>query len=121
MARPEVVLARRRAERVELLRRAERFATSLQADRAVSALVVYGSVARGDFNLWSDVDVLVVTEDLPERLLDRLDLMAARPARVQAIAWTPSEWRKRLHRGDPIATEAAASGVWLVGRPGDLA
>lgn len=38
--------------------------------------MVFGSVARGDFNLWSDIDVLVVADNLPERWLDRLGRLA---------------------------------------------
>ena len=33
----------------------------------IEVATVIGSVARGDFNVWSDVDVLVVSEALPSR------------------------------------------------------
>ena len=80
------------------------------------AVVVVGSVARGDFNCWSDVDV-VVADAFRGSLLDRLDRLGARPGRVEPFAWTPEEWRAHLHRGNPMATEALERGVWLVGSP----
>ena len=43
----------------------------------VQAVMLTGSVARGDFNVWSDIDVVVVAESLPERLRDRLALLHA--------------------------------------------
>lgn len=116
----DAVLERRRAERRELVARARRFAAALPADLSVRAVVVFGSVARGDFNLWSDVDVLVVADRLPERLLDRLDALGRPPPRVQPVAWTPGEWRAQRRRDNPIAAEALADGVWLVGGPADL-
>ncbi|MDP8932034.1 MAG: nucleotidyltransferase domain-containing protein [Actinomycetota bacterium] len=110
------VLERRRTERRQLLTRAREFAGSLPGELSVRAVVVFGSVARGDFNLWSDVDVLVIADRLPERFLDRLDALAPWPARIQPIAWTSREWQERLARRDPIALESVNRGVWLVGR-----
>lgn len=40
-------------------------------DRYGPAVLPFGSVARGDFNLWSDVDVLVVSDALPAHPLAR--------------------------------------------------
>lgn len=114
---PQEVIARRRAERSALIARAERFAQALDPRVGARAVVVFGSVARGDFNVWSDVDVLVVAERLPERALERLDALGRPPAAVQPVAWTPAEWRRQRRRANPIAVEAVHDGVWLVGSP----
>lgn len=114
--RPEEVIARRRSERERLLDRARRFAAQLDGRMAVGAVVVVGSVARGDFNDDSDVDVLVIADGLPERALDRLDALGRPPRRVEAVAWTPQEWRQERDR-NPMAVEAVEQGVWLVGSP----
>jgi uncharacterized protein len=111
----DAVVARRRRERRELIDRARRWASSL--DLEVRAAVVFGSVARGDFNLWSDVDVLLVTPDVSGSPLDRAVRLGARPPRVQPLAWTPGEARQELARRNPIAEEAVAAGVWLIGSP----
>lgn len=116
----EQVLARRRAERTALVNRAAEFAQGLPAALDVRAVIVFGSVARGDFNLWSDIDVLVVAATLPARALDRLDALGARPAKVQPVAWTPGEWAARSRAGDPISSEARGDGVWLLGSSEDL-
>ncbi len=109
------VVLRRRAERRERLALAAAFADRLE-DLDVQAVVVFGSVARGDFNVWSDIDVLVVADGVPERWLDRLALLAERaPSGVSALAWTPAEWAHQLGRRNPIATEAAGAGVVVRG------
>ncbi len=113
----EQVIARRRAERERLLVETSSYVEIVRRAVPLRAAVVYGSVARGDFNLWSDVDLLVLAENLPERLMDRLDLLPARPPRVEVVAWTPQEWRAALSRGNPIAVEALRHGQWLQGRP----
>lgn len=64
--------------------------------------------------------MLVVAGALPKMAPDRLRALGPLPPRVEAIAWTPEEWRAERARGNPIAEEAVADGVWLEGDPADL-
>jgi predicted nucleotidyltransferase len=112
------VLKRREHERERLLGVARDYVAGLPPD--IRAAVVFGSVARGDFNLWSDVDLLLVADAFPHRWQDRLDLLPPRPAAVQPIAWTVAEWAQQLARNNPIAREALEWGVWLRGSSGLL-
>ena len=116
----ERVVERRRTERRELIGQARRFATDIAASVDVRAAVVIGSVARGDFNRWSDIDVLIIAEGLPARALDRLTLLSSRPPGVQPIAWTSAEWEREVARGNPMALEALEKGVWLAGSADEL-
>lgn len=76
--------------------------------------MVFGSVARGDHHADSDVDVLVVADNLPDDYRDRLRALGwPPPPRVQPVAWTPAEWHHALTRGDPITTECTTTGLWL--------
>jgi predicted nucleotidyltransferase len=114
------VLRRRREERQSLLDRARTFAADVEARADVRGVVVFGSVARGDFHESSDVDVLVVATDLPTRPLERLAALGVPPSRVELIAWTPDEWGRARRRGDPVALEVLRAGVWLRGTAADL-
>ena len=116
----ERVLERRRAWRDALVEDARRFADALARRVELRAAVVIGSVARGDFNRWSDVDVLVIADALPARALDRLTACEPRPPMIQPIPWTPDEWRRERSRGNPIALEALDRGIWLRGSAADL-
>jgi predicted nucleotidyltransferase len=109
------IVARRRRERVRLLAQADAYVDGLDGACDIRAVVVFGSVARGDFNDGSDVDVLVVAGRLPARAPDRLHALGPIPPAVEVVAWTPGEWRAERARGNPIATEAVTDGVWLVG------
>jgi predicted nucleotidyltransferase len=110
------VIAERKQQRDEFLGRAASYVAQLQSRLNVRAAVVVGSVARGDFNLWSDIDVVVIAEDLPERLLDRLTLlMSDAPRRVQPHAFTAAEFKEALGKRNRLAEEAARHGVPLTG------
>lgn len=117
MPTPREVIARRRAERAALLDRARDFAVGLPDGLGVAGVVVVGSVARGDFHGRSDIDVLVVAEDLPDRPADRLAALGTPPAGVEAVVWTPQEWRTKARQRDPLAADALDHGVWVRGGP----
>lgn len=95
---------------------ARRWAEGLAARLPVTAVVVFGSVARGDFNKWSDIDVLVVAEGLPPDARDRLALLTAdAPPGLQPLGWTGAEIAHHRRRGDPIAVECDTAGVVVHG------
>jgi hypothetical protein len=82
----------------------------------IDAVVVVGSVVRGDFNQWSDTDVLVVAQQLPAERRQRDLAIGSTPPGVQVIAWTHAELDVQSQRGDPIAVEAVGDVVvmWRV-------
>lgn len=91
------------------------FAEGLDPALDVRAVVVFGSVARGDFHDASDVDVLIVAGHLPRRALERNAAVGLAPPRVEFVAWTPDEWRREHDRGNPIALDACERGHVLRG------
>lgn len=111
----EIVEARRR-ERDRLIGLARGYVERLSRRLPVVAAAVVGSVARGDFNVWSDVDVIVVVDELPTRAPDRGSVLSTdAPPGVQAIGFTPHEFREALTAGNPLAREASEVGVVLRG------
>ena len=112
----EAILADRRREREALLAKARAVVEDLAPAGDLLAAVVYGSVARGDFNVWSDVDLLLVMRSLPANTPDRrAALVAAAPSGVQIVIWSPDDFVRAYRAGNPIAREALAAGVVLHG------
>jgi predicted nucleotidyltransferase len=106
----------RRRERERLLGVARDYVDRLSGRIRLVAAAVVGSVARGDFNVWSDVDVVVIGEDLPPRSPDRSALLVEdAPAGVEPIGFTPEEFREAVSKGNPHAREATGAGVILAG------
>ena len=100
------VLRERRRIAEEVFEAASRWVMGLPF-KATAILI--GSYARGDFNLWSDVDLLLLSEDFKGNPLERLKALDV-PPRFQVIPLTPGEFRRLSARGNPMAVEAAASG-----------
>jgi predicted nucleotidyltransferase len=99
-----------------LLALARAYADGLARRMPLVAVAVVGSVARGDFNVWSDVDVLVVAEHLPDRAPERAGLLLeGAPAGVQPVGFTPTELAAALRARNPLVVEALDAGVVLIG------
>jgi len=110
------VLAQRERQREQLLGLARAYLQQLAARVPVVAAAVVGSVARGDFNVWSDVDVVVVAEGLPARAPDRAAVLTAdAPSGVQPVGFTPEEFRRAWEWQNPLARSVAGEGVILLG------
>jgi len=110
------VVERRRAEQRARIDAVATWAEAFAAGREVTAVVVFGSTVRGDFNKWSDIDALIVAEELPSEWRSRMELvMAGAPPGVQALGWTPAELVERRRRRDPIALECESVGVVVHG------
>jgi uncharacterized protein len=105
------VIRRRRGEQLALVDAARVWVGRLRGRLPLERAVVFGSVARGDFNRWSDVDLLLVSPEFRGPPLRRLEQLGDRPARVQPVCWTPAEWRAERDRGNPIAIEAEVAGI----------
>lgn len=103
----EIVEERRRL-REEVLRRAREWAQNLQFK---ASAILIGSYARGDFNLWSDVDVVLIAElsGNPIERLKNIDL----PPGFEVIPLTPNEFTRLLEKKNPLAIEALSGGIIL--------
>lgn len=104
------IIQRRRAEQRQKIELAARYLDSVMSRLVVERAWVVGSVARGDFNVWSDIDVVILVTGLPEHALPRADLFLDKPSGVNIVAYTPEEFERELKRGNPLAVEASAVG-----------
>lgn len=103
------VIERRKRLREHIIKEASNWVSKLPFK--VTAVFV-GSYARGDFNLWSDVDVLLIPKSFtggPVERLKLLDLLSG----FQVIPLTLKEFKRLLTKGDHLAVEAIEFGVLL--------
>jgi len=109
------LLRRRLLEWLSVVKSVEEYSESLRLRLGRASVVLHGSFARGDFNAWSDVDLVVVSEKFRGvRILDRYNLLGPPPPRVEVIPLTPEEfeanlekpaWRYALSRGSAIVVD----------------
>ncbi|MBS7637392.1 nucleotidyltransferase domain-containing protein [Candidatus Bathyarchaeota archaeon] len=76
------------------------------------ALILFGSYARGDFTEESDIDVILIAENLPKKLIERRSLSSLyHLKKLMAIGYYPEEFMEELRRGNPFIHEALKEGV----------
>lgn len=111
-------VAERRLRRAEwALSKAREFAECVRrvlGDRA--SVTLFGSYARGDFNEWSDIDVLIVVDgELPKKPTDRVDAVLPCVIEVEApiepLIVTREEHEKLKERRNPAILDAITSGI----------
>lgn len=103
----------------------ESFAEDLGARLLVrpESIVVFGSVARGEEELRSDIDVLIVVREGRQVEPARAAAAAAVPALVERYGAVPQvlveevgRFRSRVRRGDPLRREIVRTGKVVKGR-----
>ena len=107
------IIDRRRKERRKRIELAREFVESLEELRPLTAVVI-GSTARGDFNEWSDIDVVIISDGFPENPLRRFDLVerSLKPG-IEPIPLRMSDFLRLLRRKAPVI-EDIARGVFLL-------
>lgn len=95
-----------------------RIADQLKRQYRAEKVVVYGSVARGEATIHSDIDLLVVAPSI-EKGYQRMATVKAivrdlsRGLPISPIVLTPEELEQRLADEDPFVREIVESGVAL--------
>lgn len=104
----EDVISKRERERRKVIEMVRTYANSLKGKYTVFLI---GSYARGDFNAWSDIDVLLIGDfqgNPLERLL-RLDF----PPGFEVIPLTENEFDKAIKKNKPIIWDVKNKGIVL--------
>ena len=102
------VVEKRIEERNKIIQEAKAYSKNLSFKCSV---LLIGSYARGDFNLWSDIDLLIISNfsgNPLERLKD-IDF----PPGYETIMLTPEEINKMKMKNDKFITDALKDGVTL--------
>jgi len=82
----------------------------------VEAVIVIGSWSRSGGGVWSDVDVLVVTDEVEGmNILDRFAIASELDLRrVDVFMYSYSELESMARKGNPLALSALIEGVKLI-------
>lgn len=104
------------ADREELLEVARATARRIAARHAgILRVILFGSLARGDFGARSDLDLLVVLGSSDKTYRERLgDFLADNPPYpTDVFPFTAAELQERLASGDPFLRQAIEEGIQL--------
>ncbi len=101
-------------QRVE--RNIRAYARRLAEDPSVLAVVLFGSLARGEATAMSDADVLILLRDSPRPFHERIPdfLRSGVGISLDVFPYTLSEATQALREGWGVVAIALREGVWLV-------
>jgi len=102
------ILRERREQREKVIKEAQQWAMKLPFKASV---ILIGSYARGDFNLWSDIDIIIIA-DFKGSPLERLKQVDISPG-YEIIPLTTNELLRLLKRNNPLAMEIIYNGIIL--------
>jgi predicted nucleotidyltransferase len=107
-------LAQRRKERQKAIDLAMAYVHRLKKELTPLCALVCGSYARGDFHDGSDIDVLIISDALPNHPLERMNLLYRHvEENIEPRGYTRHEFSTRLDKRDMAAVEALQRGVIL--------
>ncbi|MCX8030272.1 MAG: nucleotidyltransferase domain-containing protein [Thermodesulfovibrionales bacterium] len=69
------IIKERKKEQEERFKIALAYVQRLSSYIGQFSAILYGSTARGDFKDWSDIDILIISDDLPIDPMERLDFL----------------------------------------------
>jgi hypothetical protein len=109
------LLEERRRQREEAIKLAQGYVDKISEAISLVSAILYGSFARGDFNLSSDIDVLIISDSLPSNPLARLELLYQFAfASIEPKAYTTKEFISLLKDGNLIIVDALKTGIILI-------
>ena len=112
------IIEERKRRRREIIDKLVEYTRDLRRTLGKVTVVLYGSYARGDFNAWSDIDLIIISDAFENiKFTMRWRLLPEPPEGLEsldAITWTRSEaaillskpsWRKALKHSMVIAND----------------
>jgi len=79
-------------------------------------VILYGSYARGDYTEESDIDILVVADDLPKDPRDAyIKLVIPEKPEINPIGFNTEVFIKKLEKGEPFILEVLEDGKIICG------
>jgi predicted nucleotidyltransferase len=108
-------LEKKQRQREEFLEMGRTYAEKLRGRLGKLTAIVYGSVSRGDFNLGSDVDILIISEGLPHHPLERMEVLySCHEPPLEPKGYTHTEFRALLAKRNSAIAEILKEGIVVV-------
>jgi len=101
----------------EVLKELREYALVKGSGHGTKAIVLTGSLAKGTYTGTSYADLLIITDDVPPRSLDRYTLFADNGLSIdiEPRIFTTREFLKKIQERDHFTIESVKSGITLFG------
>ncbi len=78
----------------------------------VEKIILFGSLARGDADKYSDIDIVVI-QKTDKRFIDRLLEFVNLPVSCDILVYTPEEFQNMLEQGNYFIKKVVSEGKIL--------
>jgi len=113
----EGIIRKRMKEREYIIKYASDFVECISRIYNVEEAYLFGSYARGDFNEWSDIDVLLIVKgNIPENPIARLSIAhpcLKRFPLIEVVILTKEEYDNLKIKKNPLALDVIKHGIKL--------
>ena len=102
----------------DVFKRIEKYKNKVVQKLKPKKIILFGSLARGDFHEGSDVDIIVIA-DWTQDFLDRIKTLLGIDhfgLPVQPLGYTEEEMKEMLHQGNRFIAEVMATGKVIYSR-----
>jgi predicted nucleotidyltransferase len=103
---------------LEFEKEIQRITTQLIEKYGPEKIILFGSVARGEYDQANDLDFLIIKQDVPFYGIDRmreLDELIDRDVAADMLVYRPDEFEDRIRLGDPFIKAILREGRILYG------
>lgn len=77
-------------------------------------VILFGSYARGSYTESSDIDLCIISDELPENIFERRTIVTGVP-KIRAIGFTKEEFHNMLNRLNPLVLDIVYHGKPILG------
>jgi len=100
----------------EILEALKKYAEKM-LEKGAKVIILIGSLAKGNYTAFSDADVIIISDNVPENLLDRIKMFIdpTLPIDIQPRVYTTKEILKMAHQKRKIIEEILNHGKILAG------
>lgn len=104
-------------DRERILRLLRNYAKKLVEEGRAELVILFGSLARGNYTAFSDADLLIVAENVPERWLDRIPayIDPEVPIDMEPRVFTMKELYEMARSRSRVVKEVLEDGIVLAG------
>jgi len=105
-------------EEKEIIREIQSIVEQLIQKYRPLKIILFGSAARGEYDKLSDLDFLILKQDVPFRGIDRMrevDDLIDRNIAADILVYRPDEFDNRIKLGDPFIKAILSEGQVLYG------
>jgi len=113
----EKIVEERIRKREEVIKLAKQFVDCASKYLKIKKAILFGSYVRGDFNEWSDIDILIIVDEIDEinpiKRIEKVMDCLMKYSSVEIVILTVKEYKEKKLKNNPIIIECEEIGIEL--------